>query len=119
MSIRITVTQKGARVETIDKIIEEAVRKKYPDCRVVVERRDPAESRGDRFEQCKDLIEDAIGGADELKDELQDWLSNMPESLQDSDKSGQIQEAIDNLEAFVDDCESAKQHDVDFPQMMG
>ncbi len=55
-----------------------------------------------------DLVGDAFGEFDSLKDELNDWHDNLPESFQNGDKGSQLQDAIsllDNLsEPTVDDC---------------
>ena len=42
-------------------------------------------------------IADAFSVIDELQQELQDWMDNMPENLQQSEKASQLQEAIDGL----------------------
>jgi dsDNA-binding SOS-regulon protein len=53
-------------------------------------------------------VSDAYSGMDELKDELQNWLDNMPESLQNGSKADELNEAIDAIsnvdEITVPDC---------------
>lgn len=53
-------------------------------------------------------VSDAYSGMEELKDELQNWLDNMPESLRNGSKADELQEAIDAIESVeeinVPDC---------------
>lgn len=46
-------------------------------------------------------VTDAQSGAEELRDELQEWFDNMPENLQNGSKAEEIQEAIDALEDVI------------------
>jgi len=46
----------------------------------------------------QELITDAVSEFECLKDELQEWYDNLPESFQNGDKGSQLQEAIDALE---------------------
>ena len=61
----------------------------------------------------------AVIEAEELKDELEAWLENMPENLQDGSKAGEIQEAIDELEEVIDHLNEAVDSagNVNFPGM--
>lgn len=43
---------------------------------------------------------------DELRDELDEWYNNLPESLQGGEKAEVLQSAIDNLQSVVDDLQS-------------
>jgi hypothetical protein len=52
-----------------------------------------------------DAISSAQSTIEELRDELQSWLDGMPENLQSSSKAEEIQEAIDGLTTFADECE--------------
>ena len=45
------------------------------------------------------LAEDAFGAIECLKDELQDWFDNLPESFQQGQKGDELQEAISTLES--------------------
>jgi len=53
-------------------------------------------------------VSDAFSGMEELKDELQNWLDNMPENMQQGSKADQLNEAIDAIECVssidVPDC---------------
>ena len=40
----------------------------------------------------------ALSDIDDLRDELQEWYDNLPESFQNGSKGEQLQEAIDNLQ---------------------
>ena len=53
----------------------------------------------------KDLplnADDEVGALEELKEELQSWFDNLPESLQGSDTGSRLEEAIGNLESATD-----------------
>lgn len=67
-------------------------------------------------------IEAAIETATELRDELQSWLDNMPENLQNSSKADEVQESIDaldekisNLEDIVNNIQEEANSDINFP----
>ncbi len=117
MRISITVDQKGARVETIDKIIEKEIRKKYPDAGISVERKETPESRSERFDEALSSVSDAKSEAENLRDELQEWLDNLPENLQSGNKADELQSAIDELEEFISNCEELESASVEFPGM--
>lgn len=54
------------------------------------------------------IIDDAKSGAEELSEELQSWLDNMPENMQSGDKASQLEDAIASLEDFtsaLDNCD--------------
>ena len=117
MSIVITVNQKGARVDGIEALIEKHIKMKYPDAAIRVERYDPPESRADRFDEALSFVGDAKSGAEELRDELQEWLDGLPENLQSGSKADELQSAIDELEQFISQCEDAESASVSFPGM--
>lgn len=117
MSIIITINQKGARLDAIETLIENNVRSKYPEARISIERKEPAQSRNDRFDEAQSLVSDAKSCAEELRDELQDWLNNLPENLQQGSKADEIQQAIDELESFIDALDNAESASPEFPGM--
>jgi hypothetical protein len=87
----------------------------------VVEKINPEKSRADRLAEAVALLEDAKGTAEELKEELENWLESLPENLSDSSKANELQEAIDNLEQGASELEEAVDalNSVEFPDMMG
>jgi|TARA_R100001463_G_scaffold45850_1_gene94324 predicted RNase H-like HicB family nuclease len=76
------------------------------------------ESRATRLSKAIDLTAN-IDDVTSIKDELEEWLGNMPENLQASAKAEQLEEAIQNLEEIVDELEEIQemQHNVEFPGM--
>jgi predicted DNA-binding protein len=60
-----------------------------------------------------------IADVEQLREELEEWLDNLPENLQSSNKADMLQEAIYNLENIGDELENIQelQHDVEFPGM--
>jgi len=76
-------------------------------------------SRADRFETAKGKIIEAKEEMEALKEELQNWLDNMPENLQSSSKAETLQEAIDELENITENLEDVESTEVTFPGMMG
>ena len=52
-------------------------------------------------------LEEAKCELEEIRDEEQAAFDNMPESLQESERGGTMQEAIDNLESAVGSVEEA------------
>lgn len=57
------------------------------------------DSRADRFQEALSMISDGKSAIEELKDELQTWYDNLPESLQ----SGEKGETLDNSVSELDD----------------
>jgi len=71
-------------------------------------------SRRKRLEAAQKLIGDALNIAEEqkgevegLKDELQEWLDNMPENLQGGEKASALEEAIQGLEEMEGQLDEA------------
>ena len=75
-------------------------------------------SRATRLSDTLDMTE-KIADVEQLKEELEEWLDNLPENLQSSNKADMLQEAIDNLELIAEELEGIQelQHDVEFPSM--
>jgi uncharacterized protein with von Willebrand factor type A (vWA) domain len=116
--IMISVSQKGARADTVREIVEAALREKYPNASIQVVRKEPAESRGDRMDEAMGLVEDAQSIAEELKDELETWKDSLPENLQSGDKASQLEDAINSLDEFINSCEEASSNSgIEFPGM--
>jgi prefoldin subunit 5 len=56
---------------------------------------------------------------EELRDELQNWLDNLPENLQQGSKADELQSAISELDAAISGLEEAESASPDFPVMFG
>lgn len=76
-------------------------------------------SRAERFAAAQSLASDAKAQTEELRDELQSWLDNLPENLQAGTKADELQTAIDELETVISSLEEAEGASVDFPRMIG
>lgn len=76
------------------------------------------ESRATRLGNALDLSTN-IDDVNTLKEELEQWLDNMPENLQASMKAEQLEDAIQNLEEIADELEEIQemQHNIEFPSM--
>jgi hypothetical protein len=72
-------------------------------------------SRSERFSEAQGWIADAKNVTEELRDELQNWLDNMPENLQGGSKADELQTAIDELDSVISLLEEAEGASVDFP----
>jgi vacuolar-type H+-ATPase subunit I/STV1 len=60
---------------------------------------------------CEDILdglEEAISSLEELKDEVQGNLDNMPEGLQQGNTGQMMQERIDALESYISELEEVK-----------
>lgn len=60
----------------------------------------------ENYDICEETPEDIAGALQEILDECQDRLDNMPESLQYSPTGELLQERIDNLESVIGDLEA-------------
>ena len=74
-------------------------------------------SRAERYDEAKEHISQGLSTIEELKDELQEWLDNMPENLQGGSKEDELQEAIDALDDVISNVGDAIEEDVEFPRM--
>ena len=74
-------------------------------------------SRAERFSQAQQQVSDAGYTIQELTEELQNWLDNLPENLQSSNKASMLEDAISNLEECKGYLEDAENVSVDFPGM--
>jgi len=76
-----------------------------------------------RAKRLEEIVLSSLGTAKDeveaLKDELQEWLDNMPENLQGSSKAEALEEAIGQLEATMDSIDEAIENagSVEFPGM--
>ncbi len=113
MSIQITVEQKGLRAS----VLQALLKKQYPKAIITVRRESEGTSRADRFSQAQSDVCDAKSEAEQLKAELEEWQSNMPENLQEGTKAQEIEEAMEQLDEFISACEDAESVSVDFPGM--
>lgn len=76
-------------------------------------------SRADRFSDAQGLVSEAHSQFEELRDELQNWLDNLPENLQSSQKADDLNAAIDELDNLISSCDEIEGADVEFPGMFG
>lgn len=74
-------------------------------------------SRAERFDSVLGEISDASEKIAELRDELQNWLDNMPENLQGGQKAQELEDTIQSLDDIVDSLSDLSCSTVDFPRM--
>ena len=65
--------------------------------------------RRNRLSGVIDTIADAISELEEIRDEEQDALDSLPESLQYSSKGEMMQEYIDDMESVMSDMENVQE----------
>ncbi len=63
-------------------------------------------SRSERMAEAESIINEGIGEITCVREELGDWLDNMPEGLSDGDKAMELEEAVSQLEDVEDAIES-------------
>ena len=76
-----------------------------------------SKSRRVRFEEAVGEIGEPKGMIEDLRDELQEWLDNMPENLQGGEKAGQLENSISELDDMISSLEELECTDVEFPGM--
>lgn len=76
-------------------------------------------SRYDRLAEAMDKVGEGISEVNCLKEELEEWRDNLPDSFRDGEKGQALEEAISQLEEIEHSLEDAQQGagDVDFPGM--
>jgi hypothetical protein len=113
---KITVSGKGLRKASIEKLVAK-LGDDLSGASVAVVDATPPESRAARFAAAQALASDAKDEFQQLLDELQEWLDNLPESFQQGEKGETLQTAIDSLEELLGHCEEVEGVSVDFPGM--
>lgn len=73
-------------------------------------------SRSKRLAEAESQIENGKSVVEELRDEMQNWLDNLPENLQSSNKADMLQTAIEQLEEIISNLENCD-FSVEFPGM--
>ena len=124
-TIRINI--KGLRESIVAKLVEKLKVELSPEQPTLaqisfVREPEPPTSRSERLEAALSTFstakDDAQAEVEALRDELQEWLDNLPENLQSGTKADEIQEAIDALESMdFDSIEVLDASDVNFPGM--
>ena len=76
-------------------------------------------SRAIRLAEAVERITSGKQDIEELMDELQNWLDNMPENLQQSEKAEQLDDAISLLQTTIEGIDDAvsEAESVEFPGM--
>lgn len=115
--IQIEVQGKGLRADTVRELVVQALSAKYPTASVIVQRKEPAESRSDRFSDAQGLVDEAKCEFESLRDELQEWHDNLPENLQDGEKAYQLDSVVSELDDVINQCEEVTGAEVEFPGM--
>lgn len=62
--------------------------------------------RRKRLDQLATSLDDAIAELTEIHDEEEEALDNLPDSLRESDRGQEIEDAFDSLETALTDLES-------------
>lgn len=74
-------------------------------------------TRAKRFQDAVDKVSEVKSYFEELRDELQSWLDNMPENLQGGAKADELEDAIYELDSVVSSLEDVEGTSVNFPSM--
>lgn len=82
-----------------------------------VSKEDMAKSRADRLAVIESTVQDAAQDISELKEELEEWRDNLPESLQEGGKASELEDAIEALEELSGSLEEIDFTSVSFPGM--
>lgn len=89
----------GGRLEALPRERKKGAKQKYKVLQELPTVEEFGILRARRFTTTVDaLISDAFGEFESLRDELQEWLDGIPESLQNGQKSDDLQTAIDTLD---------------------
>ena len=111
----VNVAGKGIRRASVDKLAKSLREEFGDDALIVIHDSSPPESRADRLQFALDKVADARAEIEVLKEELEEWLENLPENFADGEKGDALREAIDGLDSMVSDLESIEGNSVDFP----
>jgi len=114
---QITISGKGIRKTTVEKIVAKFKEEFGEDAGIGVQDATPPESRADRFSNAIGMVSDAKSEIESLKEELEGWYENLPESFQNGDKGEQLQSAMSELDDCISNLDSAEGCGVEFPGM--
>lgn len=70
------------------------------------QRRKSIQEIADRIKEAHEKIESIISDLEDIKSDEQDYLDNIPENLQGSERYSIAEEAIDNLDNALDELSS-------------
>lgn len=73
----------------------------------------------DTVEGVQEAVEDLKNNIEQLRDETQDKLDNMPEQFQEADTGQMMQERIDGLESWQDELDSVELDDFEYDKDAG
>jgi hypothetical protein len=73
-------------------------------------------SRADELGQAEELVEQAKEIVGELKDDMENWRDNIPDSLQGGEKYSEVEECAAQLESLESELDGID-FDVEFPGM--
>jgi len=107
--IKVTITcKKGTRVnsDSIQNEILEAINSIERVTGASISVKCIPVSRSERMAEAESIINEGIGEITCVREELGDWLDNMPEGLSDGDKAMELEEAVSQLEDVEDAIES-------------
>ncbi len=74
-------------------------------------------SRARQYEEVCARVSEGKDTIEGLRDELQEWLDNMPENLKGGTKADELQVSIDSLEDVITALDEALGIGIDFPGM--
>ena len=114
---KVTIQGKGIRRDSVDNLVKSMKAKFGEDVSISVTDDTPPESRADRFASVVDLLSEARSEAESLKEELESWYDNLPESFQNGEKGEALQSAMSELEDCIGNIENAEGCGVEFPGM--
>lgn len=115
---QVTVSGKGIRQDTVDKITRALLDKYGEKATVTVKDATPPASRPERFAAAMGRASDARSECEELHSELEEWKDNLPENLQEGSKADEIDEALAQLDEVIQNLQAAEDAEVSFPSMM-
>lgn len=115
----IKINSKGLRKTKIEKLAKELKAQLGKGSEVEVSEVTIPESRSDRLSAALEQVAEGRCEIEMLRDEVQDWYDNLPESFQNGDKGQALEDAIQNLDSAIQACEEAENCEVEFPSMYG
>jgi hypothetical protein len=114
---QINVSGKGIRKATVEKLAANLKAEFGEDAYIGVTDNTPPESRADRLQSALGAVSDARSEVESLKEELESWYDNLPESFQNGEKGEALQSAVSELDDCISNLESAEGCGAEFPGM--
>ena len=116
---KVEIHGKGIQRNQVVKLADAMKAKFGEKAQISIASADPPKTRAERLTAAFSLISNARSDIEQLKEEMEEWLSSIPENLLNGDKASKIEDTTNGLQEILNSIEEleGKDGDVSFPSM--